>query len=103
VLATFPSEYIADRLTLAEIKRALKLSGRLVIIPMAWIWGKSFTDQAMKWLFRVTGQSEELKDIFEDRIKTLLIEAGFRVEIIHAEIRHSTVSVIVAETINGVY
>ena len=98
VVATFPSEYIADRLTLAEIKRTLKPSGRLVIVPMARIWGRSLTDRAAKWLFRVTGQTEELTDTFEGRIKSLLIETGFRVEMLHAEIRHSMVSIIVAET-----
>jgi ubiquinone/menaquinone biosynthesis C-methylase UbiE len=103
VLATFPSEYISDHLTLAEIKRTLKPSGRLVIVPMAWIWGKSLTDRAAKWLFRVTGQTEELTDTFEGRIKSLLAETGFRVEMIHAEFRHSTVSIIVAETTRKEY
>jgi ubiquinone/menaquinone biosynthesis C-methylase UbiE len=103
VVATFPSEYIADRLTLAEIKRTLKPSGRLVIIPMARIWGKSLTDRAAKWLFRITGQTEELTDTFEGRIKSLLTETGFRVEMFHAEIRRSTVSIIVAETTREEY
>jgi ubiquinone/menaquinone biosynthesis C-methylase UbiE len=103
VVATFPSEYIADRFTLAEIKRTLKPSGRLVIVPMAWIWGKSLTDRAAKWLFRVTGQTDELTDTFEGRIKSLLAETGFRVEMIHAEFRHSTVSIIVAETTRKEY
>jgi ubiquinone/menaquinone biosynthesis C-methylase UbiE len=102
VVATFPSEYIADRLALAEIRRVLKPSGRFVLIPMAWIWGKSPTDRAAKWLFRVTGQSEELMDSFEGKVKSLLTEAGFRVEIIHTEIRRSTVLIVVAEMDNGV-
>ena len=103
VVATFPSEYIADRLTLAEIKRTLKPSGRLVIVPMAWIWGKSLTDRAMKWLFRVTGQTEELSPNFEGKIESLLTRAGFGVEIIYTDIRHTTVSIIIAETIHGEY
>jgi len=102
VVATFPSEYIADRLTLAEIRRVLKPSGRLVVVPMAWIWGKSFTDRVAKWLFRITRQSEELTDNLEGRIKSLFAEADFQVEIILTEIRHSTVLIVVAETINGV-
>ena len=102
VVATFPSEYITDHFVLAEIRSTLKPSGRFVLIPMAWIWGKSLTDRAAKWLFRITGQSDELRDRFEDRIKTILTEAGFRVEIIHAEIRYSTVLIVVAEIDNGV-
>jgi ubiquinone/menaquinone biosynthesis C-methylase UbiE len=101
VVATFPSEYITDRLTLAEIGRVLKPSGRLVLVPMAWIWGKSLTDRAAKWLFRVTGESEELTDQFEGRIRSHLAEAGFRVEITQTEIRNSTVLIVVAEIDNG--
>jgi ubiquinone/menaquinone biosynthesis C-methylase UbiE len=102
VVATFPSEYITEGLTLAEIKRVLKPSGRLVLIPMAWIWGKSLTDRAAEWLFRITGESEELTDKFESRIRSIFTEAGFRVEIIYTEIRHSTVLIVVAEMDNGV-
>jgi ubiquinone/menaquinone biosynthesis C-methylase UbiE len=101
IVATFPSEYITDELTLAEIRRVLKPSGRLVLAPMAWIWGKSLADRAAKWLFRVTGQSEELTDKFEGRIKSIFTKAGFQVEITYTEIRHSTVLIIAAEMDNG--
>jgi ubiquinone/menaquinone biosynthesis C-methylase UbiE len=97
VVATFPSEYIANRLTLAEIQRVLKPGGRLVIIPMAWIWGKSITDKAMKWLFSVTSQGEAATGNLEGRIKSTFAEGGFRVEIVYAEIRHSTALIIIAE------
>jgi ubiquinone/menaquinone biosynthesis C-methylase UbiE len=102
VVVTFPSEYITDRLTLAEVRRVLNPSGRLVLVPMAWIWGKSLIDLVAKWLFRITSQSEELTDRLEGRIKSLLAEEGFRVEIIHTVIRHSTVLIVVAEINNGV-
>ncbi len=97
VVATFPSEYIANQLTLAEIKRALQPSGRLIIIPMAWMWGKSLADRVAKWLFRVTGQAEGFPETFESQLNTLLTESGFRVEVSHTEIRHSTVAILIAE------
>lgn len=97
VVATFPSEYIADKLTLAEIRRALKPAGRLIVVPAAWMWGKTFTDRVMRALFRVTGLSAEATDGLEDRIKSSFAEAGFQVEIVYTEIRHSTVLIIVAE------
>ena len=85
----------------AEIRRVLKPSGRLVLIPLAWIWGKSLTDQLAKWLFRVTGQSEELTDSLASRIRSVFAEAGFRVEMVQTEIRHSTVLTVIAEINNA--
>ncbi|MFL5735043.1 MAG: class I SAM-dependent methyltransferase [Chloroflexia bacterium] len=37
VVSTFPSEYIADPLTLAEIARVLRPGGRLVVVPAGWL------------------------------------------------------------------
>lgn len=97
VVVTFPSEYIADKRTLAEIRRALKPSGRLIVIPAAWMWGKSLTDRVMKTLFRVTGLSADATDGLEDRIKSSFSEAGFQVQIVYKEVHHSTVLILVAQ------
>ena len=42
VAATFPSEYIFEAQTLAEIRRVLRPHGRLVIVPSAWITGRGW-------------------------------------------------------------
>jgi ubiquinone/menaquinone biosynthesis C-methylase UbiE len=97
VAAIFPSEYISDSATLAEIRRVLTPSGRLVVVPAAWIGGKSPLDAAARWLFRTTGQGTDLTDQLEGKIRTIFGEAGFRVEFIHIEIRQSTVMTVVAE------
>ena len=102
VVAAFPTEYITDQLTLAEIRRVLKPNGRLVITPTAWIWGKSLPDRGANWLFRITNQGEALTDTLEARIKSVFGKTGFRVEVMYTDIHQSTVLVIIAEINQGV-
>jgi ubiquinone/menaquinone biosynthesis C-methylase UbiE len=97
VAAIFPSEYITHPATLAEIHRVLKPAGRLVVIPSAWIGGRSLPDAVARWLFRVTGQGESLTEGLEGRLEAIFGEAGFRVEIVYTEIRQSTVLTVIAE------
>jgi ubiquinone/menaquinone biosynthesis C-methylase UbiE len=56
IVATFPSEYIADPRTLAEIYRVLTPGGEAVVLPIAWITGRRWYERAAAWLFRITGQ-----------------------------------------------
>ncbi len=56
VLSTFPSEYILDPETLAEVGRVLKAGGTFVVIPMARISGHSFVDRAAAWFAHRTGE-----------------------------------------------
>ena len=37
VVSTFPSEYIIEGRTLAEVRRVLRAGGRLVIVPAGWL------------------------------------------------------------------
>jgi ubiquinone/menaquinone biosynthesis C-methylase UbiE len=97
VVANFPSDYILNNQTLTEVWRVLRPGGRLIVTPMAWINGKSLADRAAKWLFRVSGQTQEPKENFGDRLETALVDAGFQVEIIPIETRQSTVLVLVAQ------
>jgi ubiquinone/menaquinone biosynthesis C-methylase UbiE len=94
VVSTFPSEYIADPRTLAEVRRVLKEEGRFVIVPAAWTGGKSLLERGSRWLFRVTGQSGQG---LEARITDFLAEHGFSAICSQVDIRHSTVLVVVAE------
>lgn len=56
VVATFPTDYIADSRTIQEIYRLLTPGGCLVVLPFAWITGKSLPERALATLFRVTHQ-----------------------------------------------
>jgi ubiquinone/menaquinone biosynthesis C-methylase UbiE len=57
VVATFPTEYIYNKKTIAEIHRLLKPKGSFVLVPGAVIKGKTFLYKFAAWLFKITGQS----------------------------------------------
>lgn len=63
VIATFPTEYIAEERTIREIFRVLMDGGKLIIIPIAWITGKSLHHSFLRWLFKVTGQAPDMTNI----------------------------------------
>ena len=100
VAACFPSEYIINPQTLSEIWRVLRVSGRLVIIPVASIGGRSLADQASNWLFRITGQTDQPANRLRSRLTPALMNAGFQVEVFNVAIRHSHVMIILAEKPN---
>jgi ubiquinone/menaquinone biosynthesis C-methylase UbiE len=82
VLATFPSEYIFEPLTLAEIWRVLPPDGQLLILPIAWITDERWPYRLASGLFRFTGQAppyrvEQASQYYIAPIK----KAGFKVTI----------------------
>jgi ubiquinone/menaquinone biosynthesis C-methylase UbiE len=85
VVSTFPSEYIFEAQTLAEIRRVLTPCGRLVILPVAWITGSNTLERLAAWLFRVTGEAGEIGRLLPGMRKRLR-EGGF-------EVRHELVEV----------
>lgn len=77
IVATFPTEYITDPRTLAEVKRCLSDGGRLVVLPVA-LPRNPFLD----WLFRVTHQSPvEALEVVQSRLKEPFITAGFQTKL----------------------
>lgn len=56
VLSTFPTEFMFDVRTLDEVYRVLRSDGRLVIVPVGILSGRSTAEAAIEWLYRITGQ-----------------------------------------------
>lgn len=95
VISTFPSEYIFDPKTLAEIKRVLVNEGKLIVLPAAFP-----SNGFLKWLYKVTGESPEaLDDALKERLKSPFVSAGFNVEIQMIEMKSSTLVLILARSI----
>ncbi len=62
IISTFPSAYIVDPETLAEAGRALRPGGLFVVVPGAYIVGRSIPDRLAAWVNRVTGEAEALPE-----------------------------------------
>lgn len=58
VVATFPTSFIIQLDTLAEIARVLRPAGRLVIVAGARLTGRDPLSRFVEWLYRITGQRE---------------------------------------------
>lgn len=95
VVATFPTEYIADPLTLAEIRRVLSPGGRLIILPVAWITGQAIPHRLAAWLFRFTGQAPGWDESFADPFR----KAGFDVRVERIQKRSASLLLILAAPI----
>jgi ubiquinone/menaquinone biosynthesis C-methylase UbiE len=92
VVSTFPSEYIFDARTLAEVRRTLVLRGRLIVLPVAWP-----KNRLLAWLFRVTGESpSEALELASAKLKRPFIEARFEVDIRRLEVRSVTLLVVLS-------
>lgn len=92
IVATFPTEYITDPATLAEVERCLVTRGRLVVLPVA-LPKNRFLD----WLFRTTHQSPaEALEIVQYRLKEPFVAAGFTTEIETLDLRSGILLVVLA-------
>ncbi|OGO29440.1 MAG: hypothetical protein A2Z16_03290 [Chloroflexi bacterium RBG_16_54_18] len=90
VVATFPSEFILESVTLREIRRILVKDGSLVVLPFAWITGQHLTDRLARGLFHFTNQAPA----WDDRFLAPINSAGFQTEVKFLQQDRSVVAVI---------
>ena len=93
VVATFPTEYITDPSTLAEVKRCLSDGGRFIVLPVAWP-----KNRFLDWLFKVTSQSPmEAMEVVKSRLREPFVQAGFKTEIQTVDVKSSTLLIVLAK------
>lgn len=95
VISTFPSEYIFDGRTLSEVKRVLRNSGRLIVLPAAFP-----SNGFLKWLYKVTGESPaKLDEALKERLMRPFEQAGFKVEMQIPDLKSSRLVVLVCKAL----
>jgi ubiquinone/menaquinone biosynthesis C-methylase UbiE len=97
VVATFPTPYIVDPDTLAEIRRVLKPGAPVVVLITAWITGQSLPERLMRWVFNVTGESPPASTQLE-RVIEPYQKAGFSASIRFIEPPGSRLMFIIARS-----
>ncbi|NJC97015.1 MAG: hypothetical protein C3F07_04640 [Anaerolineales bacterium] len=93
IVATFPSEYFVDPVTMSEAGRCLSNGGRFVVLPIALP-----KNRFLSWLYQVTGQapSAALKGI-QEKLQEPFVESGFEVETHVLDVQSGMLIIIVAK------
>jgi SAM-dependent methyltransferase len=90
VVMTFPSEYILNPLTLAEIHRVLADDGTAVMLPLAWITGRKPLERLVAWFTHLIGEAPE----WHKESLIPLRNAGFNVDWQMSDLNSSKILVI---------
>jgi ubiquinone/menaquinone biosynthesis C-methylase UbiE len=97
VVSTFPTDFIIDPATIAEIYRILKPGGRLVFVPNGVLTKGGIAREGLEAAYRATGQRSPWPVRIADRFSA----AGFTVQQIVVPCKLSIAEVIVAEKAAG--
>lgn len=95
VVATFPSSYIVDPASLAEVARVLSPGGRLIVVAGARLSGRDAVSRFIEWLYSITGQREAAGSW-----EAPFVAAGLAVRQVQIEMQRSHVLLLIAERAN---
>ena len=95
VVATYPSEYIFDPLSLQEIQRVLAPGGQLVILITAWLTGKSICHQLTR-LFIPFTKPNSTRNL--ERMLLPFKEAGLTANFIQVECESTRLLLVLAQS-----
>lgn len=98
VVATFPSEYIFDPLTLNEVRRVLVPNGRLIVLPTAWPFGNFPSERLLGRLLRFIFQEDAPLQETNSRLRFPFEQAGFNVQVEILKYHSSRVFLLLADT-----
>jgi ubiquinone/menaquinone biosynthesis C-methylase UbiE len=101
LVATFPTDYILDPLTLSEAYRVLAPGGTFNVLPLARPTGNSVVSTVLSWLFHITGQaSDRAPESVQDELRSAYLEpisqAGFTCDLSYRKVDSGELWVIVA-------
>jgi ubiquinone/menaquinone biosynthesis C-methylase UbiE len=92
VVATFPTEYITDPGTLAEVKRCLSNEGRFIVLPVAWP-----KTRILDLLFKVTNQAPtEALEMVKSKLSEPFAGAGFETEVRTLDVQSGILLIVLA-------
>lgn len=95
VVSTFPTEFLLDPATLAEVARVLAPGGRLVVVVSGLLTGGGILRVVLEWAYRITGQRGPWPEAALHQFGA----AGFALSRVDVPLKRSTAVVLVARKV----